>query len=175
MKMIAEMMWPMWALGVLVFSAAMIAGKKKMLRVEKKPLLKWIGFLVFVTAIRMVMYKIASYNGIEGPKGGVTLIPPLASLTTFWEDLAHGFPLLILRQLIGNTKKWAKVANWAALILTMVSFGLGHTYQSVPIAMLLSFYIPYSVGCAERNGMGTVIIGHSLYDLVTLMFVQYFL
>jgi hypothetical protein len=174
-KTIAQNMYPYWILGALVISAVIIAGKKHLLRVEAKPVLKWIIFLGVVTSWRLLLTKLVGYSGVHTSTQGVAMIPPIASLTVFWEDACHGLPILLLRDFIGTRKWWAKIINWSALLLVMTAFGLGHLYQSVWIALLLCFYIPYSVRCGRQYGFGTVMICHTLYDLVTLIFVKYFM
>jgi hypothetical protein len=164
-------MYPFWILGILVMWAVIAAGKKQLLKVEFKPVVKWCTFLALLTVWRIMMAKLASYNGIHDAEPFI--IPWMASFTVFWEDACHGLPVLLLRQLIGVHKWWAKILNFIMLAVTMFSFGLGHLYQGLVPAMILCMYIPYSIRCGKKYGFGTVMICHMLYDLVTLLFVQY--
>lgn len=174
-KTIAEFMYPFWILGALVILSVIAAGQKRLLRVEAKPVLKWIGVLVCTTGFRIFLEKVLHFHGFFGPPKGLSLIPWTASFTVFWEDACHGLPLVLLRKMIGNTKKWAKAVNMSALILVMLSFGLGHLYQGLMVPILLAFYIPYSIKIGKEYGFGTVIVCHTLYDMVTFLFVKYFM
>jgi hypothetical protein len=143
--------------------------------VEAKPVLKWCGVLALTTCIRIFLEKVLHFPGLFGPPQGLNLIPWTASFTVFWEDMAHGLPLLILRNLIGYDKRWNKTINNIALTIVMLSFGLGHIYQGLLVPILLAFYIPYSVKVGKEYGFGTIAICHILYDLTTLLFVKYFM
>jgi hypothetical protein len=174
-KEFAEHMWPFWMLGVMIMGLVMAAGQKSLLRVEKKPLLKWIAFLGGLTIFRFLMCKITGYQPVgEGVKM-ISSVSPLIAFTVFWEDLCHGLPILILKKLIGVNKWCTKSAYMLMMLAVMVTFGLGHTYQGIWPAVFLSFYIPYSVQKGEQYGFGTIMIGHMLYDFVTFMFVRHLL
>src|ERR1700687_1431645 len=95
-KTIAELLYPYWLLGIAIIFAVICAGQKNLLRIEKKPVKKWISFLAFITV--------------------------------FWEDVAHGLPLVILKKLIG-TKWWTNFIHLPLLAVVMIEFGLGHAYQ----------------------------------------------
>ena len=172
LKTMAENMYPFWILGIMVIGAVIAAGKKHLLRVEMKPVVNWSIFLVLLTLWRMLVAKLSAYHGMHGTEE-TFIIPWTASFTVFWEDACHGLPILLLRQLIGVHRWWAKILNWSLLILTMISFGMGHLYQGVLPALILCFYVPYSIRCGKKYGFGTVMVCHSLYDLVTLIFIQY--
>jgi len=173
LKTIAENMYPFWILGVMVMGAVIAAGRKNLLRVETKPVINWSIFLVLLTVWRIMVAKFASYHGMQGTEE-TFVIPWAASFTVFWEDACHGLPVLLLRQLIGVHRWWAKILNFAMLLITMLSFGMGHLYQGVLPALILCFYVPYSIRCGKKYGFGTVMACHMLYDLVTLLFIQYF-
>jgi hypothetical protein len=168
-------MYPFWILGVLVILSVLKSGKKFLLRVKVKPVLKWCAFLIGLTVVRVALLKLAGYAGIHGPPQGLMMIPWAASLTVFWEDVCHGLPLVILQKLIGRKRWWAKALNSIALSIVMLSFGLGHLYQGPLVALLLCFYIPYSMKLGKQYGFGTVMVCHTLYDLVTFLFVKFFL
>jgi hypothetical protein len=175
-KQFALNMYPFWILGILVIGSVIASGNKSLLRIKRKPLIKWIGFLAFITAIRFVLYRIAMLSETSHHMHqAVAMFPWYVGLTVFWEDAAHGLPLLILRKLLSKSNKYIKLLYYPVLLAVMVEFGIGHLYQGILPAMLLSFYIPYSVKVGEKNGFGTVMIGHMLYDIVTLLSVQYFI
>lgn len=172
---IAQNMYPYWILGALTIAAVIAAGKKELVRVESKPLINWCIFLVFITIVRVILVKFAESQGATMPANAIRIIPWAASFTVFWEDAAHGMPLLILRMLLPKNRWYSKLIYFAALSMVMCSFGVGHVYQGLGVACLLSFYIPYSIRCGRKYGFGTVMLCHTLYDLVTMLFAQYFM
>jgi hypothetical protein len=173
---IAINMFPYWIAGALVMLAVYKSRYKHLLRVEKKPVIKWIAFLAILTAYRIVLFKLLAGTGLLDNVGaGASLIPWQATLTVFWEDMCHGLPLAILAISLGNDKKWKKVIQWSAMVLVMTYFGLGHVYQGYFVAFLLSFYVPFTVKKGQEVGFGTIMICHTLYDLATILTVQNFL
>lgn len=146
---------------------------KELVRVEPKAVKNWSIFLVLLTVYRMVMYKFfpEAFALNEATKGS-TELPWQMTLFVFWEDACHGLPLLLLKKMLGN--KWLmKPFHFLLMLMVMFSFGLGHTYQGVTAAIILSFYIPASMNIADRRGFGTVMICHTLYDLSTVFFVRW--
>lgn len=162
-------MWPSWVVGAIVVGLVLAGGEKMLLRIKWNPILKWAGFLCLITFYRYVLAKLFDYH-VDPDKVG--MIPWTASLTVFWEDICHGLPLVLMKKLSGNAKL-AKPIYWFLLVLTMFTFGLGHTYQGIIPAILISFYIPFSIKMAEKNGFGTVIICHMMYDAATFLFIKY--
>lgn len=175
LKTFAEHMYPFWILGVMVLGLVIAAGQKHILRIERKPVLKWFAFLGIITAIRFLACKFFHLQGMGSSANQITALPPLVALTVWWEDLCHTVPLFIFRKLIGNNKWWTKLLHSILMTAVMVEFGLGHLYQSVLAAFLLSFYIPYTLKKGEQYGFGTIMICHVTYDFVTLIFVRYLL
>lgn len=175
-SIIAEYMWPCWALGVAVLLGTAVAGKKDLIRIEKKPVWDWFVFLFIVLLIRIVMFKFLGYSGLFGKPTGLMSIPLAASFTVFWEDACHGLPLVILGNLIGTKSLPARIINALAVTLVSVSFGLGHLYQGPLVAgLIMCFYISYSIKYGKKYGFGTVMICHTMFDFFTFLFVKYFL
>lgn len=164
-------MYPYWILGILVIYAVWFSSNRYFLRITKKPIIKWIRFLAIVTLIRIILFKFLLGAHLESP--GVVIPLPIA-FTVFWEDACHGLPLALFKKMIGNNK-WLKPLYWVLMAIVMVEFGFGHLYQGVVPAMFLTLYVPYSVKMGEKHGFGTVMIGHILYDLATMLFVKYML
>lgn len=171
---IATYMYPYWILGVLVIMAVIAAGQKHLVRVEARPVFNWCVFLIVMTAIRLFLLNCFGFQGITGPPIGLKMIPWTAALTVFWEDACHGLPLLILSNMIGDKKRWAKAVNALALVLVSISFGIGHLYQGPFVALLLCFYVSSSINYGKKYGFGTVMLCHTLFDLVTFLYVKYF-
>lgn len=172
---IASHMWPCWVFGALIFWMALKAGHKNDLRVEPKAVFSWIKFLFIIALYRFVIFRFFSNNNtLHGMAANILQIPTLATLTVAWEDLAHGLPLLLLQRLIGIRKlTWS--IHFIATLFIMIAFGLGHTYQGTLSAIILSFYIPFSVSIGKKHGFGTVMICHTLYDLSTILSLKYIL
>ena len=169
LKTMALQMYPYWLLGAGVLAATALAGLKKVIRVEKPALLKWVKFLGILTAYRVILFTLFPHFGpFESSAHNVLMIPWPLTLTVFWEDACHGLPLFLLKQAIGD-RKWLKPFYWALVGMVMLEFGLGHVYQGVAAAAMLSLYIPYSIKIGEKVGFGTVMIGHTLFDLVTVL------
>lgn len=171
---IALRMWPMWVMGLFMIFSVYHSEYRNLLRVQVKPILKWILFLIGLTAYRIIMLKYFS-GPFKAQSGGVMMIPWQATLTVFWEDACHGLPLAIMSLKMGQDKLWKKIVMWAAIIFTMFSFGLGHVYQGAIAAFFLSFYIPFTYKKGQEIGFGTVMICHTLYDLVTILTLKLFL
>lgn len=171
-KSVALQMYPYWILGAVVLAATVKAGFKDLIRVEKKAVLNWVRFLFFITMYRIILFRLFPGSWQESAKN-IAIIPWPLTLTVFWEDACHGLPLLILQKLIGTDKWWKWLIHGPLTALVMVEFGLGHVYQGIIPAMLLSLYIPYSIRLAKKFGFGTVMIGHTLFDLVTILTVKF--
>jgi hypothetical protein len=175
-KSIAAVMYPYWLMGAFVIWATIKGGNKDVVRVEKKPLMSWIKFLVIITCYRIVMFKLFAHGtSLEETAKTITTIPWPLTLTVFWEDACHGLPLLLLRNFIGTDKWWKWLIHAPLLAMVMLEFGLGHVYQGVFAAAMLSLYIPYSIHLGRKHGFGTVMIGHTLYDLTTILSLKFLL
>lgn len=169
-------MFPYWIMGLFMLFVTYQSKHRDLLRVEWKPVLKWMGFLGILTAYRAILFHFFSNNDtLQDMTSGAMMIPWQATLTVFWEDACHTLPLVILARALGNDKWWKKGLMWAAIAMVMVSFGLGHVYQGYWAAFFLSFYIPFTYKKGQEVGFGTVMICHSLYDLATILTLQFFL
>lgn len=173
---IALKMFPYWIMGIFMLCAVYRSKYKDLLRVEWKPILKWTLFLCGLTIYRSLMFKYF-YDTIKlhDASSGAMIIPWQMTLTVFWEDACHGLPLAIFSLYLGQDKIWKKILTWATVVLFMVSFGLGHVYQGYTAAIFLSFYIPYTFKKGQEIGFGTIMICHTLYDLVTILTLKMFL
>lgn len=169
-------MYPYWIMGLFMMYATYYSSYKNLLRVEWKPVAKWIGILSILTIYRIALFKyFAGNQTLHDQTSGAMMIPWQATLTVFWEDACHGLPLAILAIKLGWDKFWKKLVIGAAIAVVMVSFGLGHTYQGYAAAAFLSLYVPFTFRKGQQVGFGTVMICHTLYDLVTILTLRYFL
>ena len=176
LKEIALDLWPGWLMGLIMITMVLRSSYSALLRIEKKPILSWIGILVMSTALRMAVFYAFLKSGlptdaIKAKLAGVSSIPWPAALGVFWEDACHSLPLVILGSMWPS--KWAMPLRIIALMIVMTAFGLGHIYQGLGAACLLAFYIPLSMKMGKKYGFGTVIICHTLYDLFTIFLVKW--
>lgn len=172
---IAMRMFPYWMMGLFMLYAVYQSSHRDLLRVEWKPLAKWIMFLGAITIYRVTIFKIfQDQQQLQDMTSGAMMIPWQATLTVFWEDACHTLPLVILSRWLGDDKWWKKGIMWAAIAGVMVSFGLGHVYQGWIAAAFLSFYIPFTYKKGQEVGFGTVMLAHTLYDLVTILTIKSF-
>ena len=114
------------------------------------------------------MFHIAPQR-LHSAAKNISIIPWELTLSVFWEDSCHGLPVLLLQLFLGTDKKWKWAIHALCTAIVMVSFGLGHVYQGIFAACLISFYIPYSIKIGKQYGFGTVMLCHTLYDLTTLL------
>ncbi len=171
----ALQMYPYWILGAGVLAATCLAGLKNVIRVEKPALIDFAKFIGVITLYRIVLFTLFPHFGpFASSAQNVAIIPWPLTLTVFWEDACHGLPLFLLGQAIGN-RKWLKPFYYLAMAMVMFEFGLGHLYQGVPAAMMLSLYIPYSIKLGRKFGFGTVMICHTLFDLSTILTIKFLL
>lgn len=160
-------MWPNWLLGAFMLWSVAKTRSKDLIRVDKKALKNWLNFLVNISMIRILLATIFHHKFAEMTKDVVSIPWPL-TLTVFWEDACHGLPLVLIQRFLG-TSKWTWPIHAILTLLVMFEFGLGHVYQGVPAAIMLSFYIPVSMHLGKKYGFGTVMVGHTLYDLFTVL------
>lgn len=173
-KSIALTMYPYWLMGIFVIMAVFLSGHKDTIRVDKKGLLSWARILGMVTIYRIVIFKLFSHNHVlQDMVKHVTAIPWPLTLFVFWEDACHGLPLLLIQRFLGTDKWWKKAIHGVLMGTVMLEFGLGHVYQGFIAAGLLSLYIPYSIKIAKKYGFGTIMIGHTMYDLVTILSLKF--
>lgn len=173
---IALRMFPYWIMGLMMIFAVYHSRHRDLLRVQWKPILKWVGFIALLTLYRIAIFKIFSHNDkLHEMTSGAAMIPWQATFTVFWEDACHGLPLAILSRVLGNDKIWKKALTWLAVLVVMCSFGLGHVYQGYLAAALLSFYVPFTFKRGQEIGFGTVMICHTIYDLATILTIKTFL
>lgn len=165
----AATMLPYWILGAFIIWATANSKWKDLVRVEGKPILSFLKFLGILTLYRIFMFKMfPNLEVLKQAATNISLIPWPMTLTVFWEDAAHGLPLVLLQRFIG-TKKWTWPIHGLVTVMMMLEFGMGHVYQGLLAAIMLSFYVPYSTRLGKKYGFGTVMVCHVLFDLVTIL------
>lgn len=164
--------YPYWILGIIMVIATLCSEHKDLMEVKPKSLLKFLRTMLTVTAFRCVMmYFFPPTLASAAP---ILKIPLWLTATVGWEDAAHTLPLALAARFLGD-KVPAKVMIWALTAMMMVSFGLGHVYQGVFSACMISFYIPVVTNLGKKHGFGTVMLCHMMYDFITLLTVRLFL
>lgn len=167
-------MWQYWAMGGAMLAATAYAGYSEFIRVEKKAVVKFAMFMALVTLWRLIsMTFLLKIPAMRHAAENVTIIPIPATLTVFWEDACHGLPLLLVQTALGMDKLYKKIINYVILAVVMFSFGSGHLYQGTAASLMLMLYIPYSIRFGKKYGFGTVMICHTLYDLLTIVTIKY--
>jgi len=168
-KQIALHTYPYWLLGLMMLFLTARSSYAKILKIDYCAILKWCGLLLCMTVFRVLLFKLAPQQEIKKfDLSGMLSIPPWMALTTFWEDSVFGLPLVLLSMMLPD-RWYKKPILKVSLGTTMLSFMIGHLYQGILAAILLSFYIPFSVSRIKQYGLTTVIFCHSLYDLVTIL------
>lgn len=171
-KTVIDAMYPYWLLGLFMIWATLNTEFKSILRIDKKAILNWTRILLLATIGRLLMFKIFPGDFFKSAKA-ITQIPLFMTVLTPWEDATHGLPLLLLSNFIGYNKRY-KLVYIFLMLSTMVEFGLGHIYQGNFSACFLSLYVPLSICLAKKWGMGTVMVGHAMYDFATRFVVGVF-
>jgi len=170
-KTIVNYMWPSWILGIAVLFSVAKSDYKTLLRIDKKALAKWGIFMVLLTCFRIFMARYMDDDTLKEPLRSILRIPLPMTLTVFWEDACHGLPLVILKKMLGN--RWfAKPINLIALLMVMLSFGSGHVYQGFWAAILIMFYVPFSMQKGEEYGFGTVMLCHIMWDISIALYAR---
>jgi len=173
---IAMRMFPYWIMGFIMLWATWNSKHKELLRLQWKSVAHWIVFLLIITLYRIFIFTTFQGNEtLQNQTSGAMMIPWQATLTVFWEDACHGLPLAIIARVLGSDKWWKKGIIWSAIAFVAVAFGLGHVYQGYFAAAFLSFYIPFTFKKGQEVGFGTVMLCHTLYDLVTILTLRAFL
>jgi hypothetical protein len=164
---------PAWMMGFMVVTMTILAGYKDLFRVDVKSVIKWCGFLGLSAIYRFILLKyFPNFQPVKVNLGDIVWIPWQTTLMVWWEDACHILPLILLFKLIG--KRWFTwPIHFVAISMTMIAFCLGHLYQGPIAAMLISLYIPFGILTARDKGLGTMMICHVLYDLSTILVIQY--
>ena len=164
--------YPYWILGIIMVWATLRSEHRDLMEVKPKSLGKFLKTMAIVTMLRCIMmYFFPPSLESAAP---ILQIPLWLTATVGWEDAVHTLPLAITARFLGDSKL-AKVIQYALIGLVMFSFGLGHTYQGVFAACMISLYIPIVTNLGKKHGFGTVMLAHMMYDFITLLTVRLFL
>jgi membrane protease YdiL (CAAX protease family) len=141
-------------------------------RVEKDKVYKFLRFMWYVTLVRVVVYMLLSTpNAAQDPNSPMNKIELLSILGVYWEDAFFTLPILILERLKVN-----KAILIVLLGFNAISFALGHLSYGLLWAAITLLYVPFiSYKYGKLNGLGTVMVCHILYDLITLITLRHIL
>lgn len=147
---------PAWILGILLIYYT----KKEypsIVSIDKKAVARFCILMFFVFCIRFLL--------ISGPVQIPEHVSFWGLFMVFWEDAVYTLPLLILNRL--------KVSNkiiYPLLALSAFGFFLGHLSYGMVWALVTLLYIPFiSYRYGLKYGLGTVMICHIIYDVVTYL------
>ena len=143
--------------------------EKEITRISWSKVSEFVGFMVFVSVIRIALYSAEMDFGIirEIPKipGEISGSRWALSLV-FWEDVFFGMSLYFIHKYIKG--RWSNYIKWTLTVLISSIFAYGHAYQGLLTVMIVSIY-PYYISkrFGEKHGFGTVMVCHILYDNIT--------
>ena len=144
---------PYLLLGIFMISIALIANKN-IVRIQFKTVGKFLLLMIAVTTIRRIL----------SPQGPSEHIAISNLFFVWWEDAFFTLPLLLL-----NHYRVSKYVFYPVMIASTVAFASGHLYLSIPWSVLLLVYVPFlSFRYGLRCGLGTVMVCHIMYDLITV-------
>jgi hypothetical protein len=138
------------------------------IRVELDKVAKFLAFMAIVTAFRLAL-------------GSYFQTPPLSDsfpiqfwqfALVFWEDAYFVAPLYFTYKM--RDHKYFKYVWYALAIYLSVDFGLGHAYQGLKGVIITSIYPVFiSLRYSRKVGIGTVMVCHILYDMITYTTAKY--
>jgi hypothetical protein len=170
LKELALRLYPHWIIGIVVLIATAKSKYKDLIRIEKPAIINFVKFLGMLTLYRIFLFKMfPNISFVKKAAQSINMIPPILTLTVFWEDACNGLILVLLRKLIGTDRWWKWLIHIPVLLLWMADFFAGHLYQGIIPALMLSLYVPYSIKLGKKYGFGTVMICHTLFDLTTVL------
>lgn len=139
--------------------------QEQLIRVEWDNVAKFSGLLLLAAALR---FSIMSLTPQEP-----SITPGFENvIMVFWEDAFFSlFCIYFIKDYLKLSKKfWLPIAIASGFV-----FGIGHLYQGLLVASIISFapfFISYRFG--KKFGWGTMMICHILYDFTTLLTVKLF-
>ncbi len=146
--------------GMCLFLTLFFRGSK-LVRTDWNKVAAFFGFAVFIEIIRMGLMDSDPSFKIEPDYPGTGLAN---MIWVFWEDMLFVMPIYFVKDYLKLNKNiWMPV-----VIISSLIFGSLHVYQGYVAAIVLSiypFFLSYRYGI--RNGFGTVMVCHIMYDAVT--------
>jgi hypothetical protein len=137
---------------------------KGLCRIDATAVGSFLKFIAILTVCRVIGHflsapKTAMDNEI------IQSITLFSTLLVFWEDTFFTLPILILEQY--GIPKFVRNILLAA---SAIAFASGHLAYGGIWAFCTLFYVPFiSYRFGKKYGLGTVMVGHVLYDLITVL------
>jgi hypothetical protein len=167
-RQVADGLFPCWCVGLWIMYLVLTSQYKDLLRVSKDGLISFVKFFGVVTAIRIFYLScIAPDVVLESIRNSTDTVPWQCMLGVYWEDMCNALPLVILGRMMAD-KKWFQYIYALLIFVMSVTFGCLHAYEGIQAAFIMSFYIPFTMRMGQKHGLGTVMICHIIYDLVTV-------
>ena len=163
---------PYWIMGLMMAFFTLRSEDKDLMRIQPKSLLKFAKTMFLITLFRCIMmyFNPPTMQSVAP----VLQIPLWLTITVGWEDMVHVLPLAIIARYIGDSKL-AKVIMMLLTAMVMFSFFIGHLYQNIFSAFIISLSIPIVTKLGKKHGFGTTAICHMGYDFITLLTIRLFL
>ena len=146
---------------------------KHAMRADFGAVAKFLAFMAMVTCIRIAGYDFMMRTGTPLPG-----VPPELSaiglwrlILVFWEDAFYVLPIYWMSK-YEKDKKF-KLLTWSWALGLSLNFALGHAYQGlggVAMTFFYPFFISFRYG--KKNGFGTIMMCHILYDFITVMTIK---
>jgi hypothetical protein len=138
-------------------------------RIKKKSVVRFIKVMLVVTVVRVVLAHLTGQGHDPNPNSPMNTIKMVSLLGVFWEDTFFTLPILIARKMGAS-----KLLLFIMLAISSATFASGHLAYSPLWAAITLFYIPFvSYKYGKLNGLGTVMVCHILYDIITIATVRY--
>lgn len=156
---------PMYIFGA-IFIAFASMEFKGICRVQKKSVLHFIKFMAWVSAIRIAMHYILG-TGPASSDASDTMnkLHFINLLGVYWEDAVFTMPAIIAERMGAS-----KFLRGLILAVSALAFASGHIAYGLPWAAITLFYVPFiSYRYGRKVGLGTVMVCHILYDVITLL------
>jgi len=152
--------------GLLIMERVLKSKHADLLRVSFAGVASFLKFMAVVSILRLVIIS----------QLGLPPIPPeladrsiLSFWPVFWEDAVFTLPILFWER-YSNPSKWLV---YPVLAASAIFFGMGHLYQGIMGGVMAAFYLfVISYGYGKKHGLGTVMICHVLYDMLTFWVIQ---
>ncbi len=147
---------------VMIFLCRKVA--PDLIRFEKSAYLSFLVTMVLVTAARLFSFVVLG----NSPKISPDLFYLPSLFLVFWEDMFFVFPSILIYHFTKNRYLVAPV-----MLLSSLCFSVGHIYQSVEWAILLLAYVPFMFYLGRKHGLGTVMVAHVTYDVLTYLTIYF--
>jgi len=157
-------------IGILHLSAFMAwlawRAKPELVAVKPKNVAKFAGILA-----AMYIVKTLAFGKPMAPEF-ITAFPTHLMLSAWWEDVVHTLPAMAVLAAFPG-KLLARIAAFLFIACSSVAFALGHMYQGPIVVLLFLGYVPFiSFRYGLKHGLGTVMLCHVAYDLLTVLYAK---